>query len=47
MSKNIKDYKDLYEAFMRLKKIKPQQEYTVVSEHGKGKVKPYGKDSRR
>ena len=43
--KDIRDYKDLYATFMRLKDSKAQQEYTVTV--GKGQVKRNGSSSRK
>ena len=44
--KSISDYKELYSTFMRLKDVKPQQEYTVVPA-GKDKVNKNGTNASR
>lgn len=44
--KSISDYKELYPTFMRLKDVKPQQEYTVVPA-GKDKVNKNGTNASR
>ena len=44
--KNILDYKEFYATFVRLKDVKPQQEYIVFTA-GKDKVKKNGTNASR
>ena len=44
--KDIREYKDIYSTFMKLKDRNPQQEYTVTAGR-KAQVKNYGNNSSR